>query len=892
MLAEKLETLRSQLRDVRKTFDNELGKLKVPPIPQPVRTGVVTEREFAAGKTYEAHRDVVEALFDFRTLDPAMGSGHFLVEAVDFITDRMLTFLNQFPVNPVSFMLDRTRQNILAALTEQGVSVDPDKLTEVNLLKRHVLKRCIYGVDLNPMAVELAKVSLWLDAFTIGAPLSFLDHHLRCGNSLIGATFKDLEAATKGQLFSIDYEPLLRAIRHVIQVNQMADATAAEVKHSASEYGKAREDLSGYQVVLDLLVARHFDLPKAAGLLAFGNELDLNGRTKFLESLRKAAPTKKGERPAAELVTEVEDLARRADRRFFHWEVEFPEVYFSYADAEGRQIRHKHEIGAGTAGFDTIVGNPPYVRQESIKPFKSFLQSSFATFDSTNDLYVYFQEQEVRNLRVGGRMAMIVANKWMRAGYGVRLRGYLRRVAQPIEIVDFGHSPIFPEADTFPCILIAERRAKALSDATPLPASEAMSVASVPRDDWSDKMDLRRYVAPRRQQIPTQLLRDEGWSLENPGVQALLEKIRNTGVPLREYCGSSPVYGIKTGFNEAFVIDEATRTRLIKEDKRSAEIIKPLLRGRDIDRWRPRESGLYLIFARRGIEIDRYPAIKRHFSQFRKQLEPKPDHWDAAKGKWPGRAAGDYEWYELQASPGEDFERALSARKILYQEIQFHSWFSLEVNGAFVNNKVFLLPSDDLMLLGILASSLLWWQFTRILPHMKDEALSPSGYLMEDIRIATGSDAIKGGIRSRVDALVELSGEVHNWEAATASMVRSQFDLETDRRLFAWLALPTETFTQRIANFVTDQKLSGKTTATLASFQRRSRAEQVALLTRQLDLERQLATLVEDAFALTPDERTLLHATRPIRDPLDVLEARIRGKEIAGEGPAEPSDDE
>ena len=87
-----------------------------------------------------------------------MGSGHFLVEAVDFITDRLLTFLNQFPINPVTFMLDRTRRNILEALGERGVAVDPDKLTEVNLLKRHVLKRCIYGVDLNPMAVELAKV--------------------------------------------------------------------------------------------------------------------------------------------------------------------------------------------------------------------------------------------------------------------------------------------------------------------------------------------------------------------------------------------------------------------------------------------------------------------------------------------------------------------------------------------------------------------------------------------------------------------------------------------------------------------------------------------------------------------------------------------------------------
>ena len=99
-----------------------------------------------------------------------------------------------------------------------------------------MLKRCIYGVDLNPMAVELAKVSLWLDAFTLGAPLHFLDHHLRCGNSLIGATFKELEAATKGQLFGLNYEPLLAGHPPRHPVSKMADATAAEVKQSAGEY--------------------------------------------------------------------------------------------------------------------------------------------------------------------------------------------------------------------------------------------------------------------------------------------------------------------------------------------------------------------------------------------------------------------------------------------------------------------------------------------------------------------------------------------------------------------------------------------------------------------------------------------------------------------------------
>ena len=158
ILEEKLEALRSEFRKVRKTFDNELQEAQAYP-PAEVRGGKMDHRQWAGLQTYNHHKELVERMFDLKTLDPAMGSGHFLVEAVDFVTDRLLNFLNQFPINPVSFALDRTRTSILESLGEQGVTVDPAKLTDINLLKRHVLKRCIYGVDINPMAVELAKVT-------------------------------------------------------------------------------------------------------------------------------------------------------------------------------------------------------------------------------------------------------------------------------------------------------------------------------------------------------------------------------------------------------------------------------------------------------------------------------------------------------------------------------------------------------------------------------------------------------------------------------------------------------------------------------------------------------------------------------------------------------------
>ena len=352
VLREKLDALRGDLKKAGRTFHRHMDNARNNPALLPQGT---EPRTFAGEKTYAQHKDLVNGIFDFKVLDPAMGSGHFLVEAVDYITDAVLDFLNRFPHNPVNFALDRTRENILRSLGEQGVTVDANKLTDVNLLKRHVLKRCIYGVDLNPMAVELAKVSLWLDAFTLGAPLSFLDHHLRCGNSLIGATFKDLEQATEGQLFAVNYEPLLRAIRHVLFVNAMADATAAEVHQSTEEYAQARRELSGYQIVLDLLVADHFidNEFKPSKLLQEAHDLDLTTRDTLLASFDQRDFL---------LVDRVETVAHHPDLRFFHWETEFPEVFFCFADAEQRQLKHKNDIAVGSAGFDAVIGNPPWER--------------------------------------------------------------------------------------------------------------------------------------------------------------------------------------------------------------------------------------------------------------------------------------------------------------------------------------------------------------------------------------------------------------------------------------------------------------------------------------------------------------------------------------------------
>jgi hypothetical protein len=472
---------------------------------------------------------------------------------------------------------------------------------------------------------------------------------------------------------------------------------------------------------------------------------------------------------------------------------------------------------------------------------------------------------------------LIVANKWMRSGYGERVRLFLLRTGQPLEVIDFGHSPIFPDTDTFPCILLISRRPRVLAEKDKLSEAETMAACEVSRENWHDRINLSAFVSHRRYDIPTRLLRKEGWSLENPKIQLLLEKIRSTGIPLREFAGTKPLRGLLTGLNAAFIIDSEVRGQLIRASKTSEKVIRPLLRGRNAARWKSRRSDSYLITIpssenadwpwsdaeAKAEEIFRktLPAIYAHFTPFRPALIQRQDQ-------------GRFYW-ELRSC---DYMGEFDKPKIMWQEIQFHSWYCWEQTCSVVNNKVFFLPTSNLALLGVLCSPLQWWHLTRVLPHMKDEALSPAAFMMEHVHITTGTGTQAEAIRDAVLPLLEVADQVHSWEVETIDQARRLLSVpDLDERIITWLPLSSEVFSTRMAKLSDQKKPTTKLRDDIFAFHQRSRSRQIALLTRQLELERKLASLVEDAYGLTPEERSLLRSTRPVRDPLDVLEAKIRG---------------
>ncbi len=371
-------------------------------------------------------------VLELTVLDPALGSGHFLVGALDYITTRLAAMLNKYRRSPVFERIRDDRRKIVQSLKKQGIEADEGKLTDENLLRRMVMKRCLYGVDLNPLAVELSKLSLWLHAFTAGAPLSFLDHHVKCGNSLIGSTLDKLrqEVRKAGGLWRLPLGPLQRAVQHMLTVAELSDASFEDVERSREEYWKADARVEGYRAMLDSLTAVHFGLKEAINVIEFGHDIDLE---RYQESLAGMDPKWRG------ILEKARRIAR--ERRFFHWEVEFPEVFF---ERRGQGVDEKPD-----AGFDAVVGNPPYGRVRD----EDYCSVVYDSVTGNQDNYAVFLERALKETAKHGHVGYIVPVTWQTGlAYG-SLRRVLDENAMPTVLVNLPFD-VFREAYVDTCIAI------------------------------------------------------------------------------------------------------------------------------------------------------------------------------------------------------------------------------------------------------------------------------------------------------------------------------------------------------------------------------------------------------------------------------------------------------
>ena len=339
----------------------------------------------------------------------------------------------------------------------------------------------------------------------------------------------------------------------------------------------------------------------------------------------------------------------------------------------------------------------------------------------------------------------------MRAGYGKNLRRFISRYRIQ-QVVDFGDLPVFDEATTYPCIMH-------LVKSSPAGTFRAANIKSL---DFP--LGLPAYVQENTVEVNAGELQESGWTLAAGKVQELLAKIKQRGRPLGDYVNGIIFYGIKTGLNEAFVIDQATRDRLIADDPRSAEIIKPFLAGRDIKRYQQPKSDKYLIFIQRGLKIDDYPGVHRHLLNFKQKLEKK---------------AGTNKWFELQASPG-DF-RKFEEVKIMYPDISKNLNFILDTEGHYSVNTVYNIGSDSKGLLGFLNSKLFLFYFQTISNSIRGGYLRFFTEYMKDCPVLNGLE--------KLEPFVEKILEIKKLDPASDT---SELELEIDKMVFEMFNLTEE----------------------------------------------------------------------------------------------------
>ena len=289
----------------------------------------------------------------------------------------------------------------------------------------------------------------------------------------------------------------------------------------------------------------------------------------------------------------IEDSSYAYRNHGFVWKEAFKEVF-----AEG--------------GFDVVLGNPPYVAMGLFKDLKSYLAKRFEVVSDRADLYAYFFERGVKLLKPGGRLGYISSNTFFKTGSGEPLRNFLRTKVTLETVVDFGDYQVFEGVTTYPAILTMRAGAP--------PAGYAFqywNIAELPAENFA------KVFGELAQPFPQASLGSGSWELEPPALRALRDKIK-TGKPTLKDVYGAPLYGIKTGLNEAFVIDTPTKEKLCREDPRSAELLKPFLEGKDLKRWRIDSRGLWIIYVPRNrIKIDNYPAVRSWLLPFKSRLEAR-----------------------------------------------------------------------------------------------------------------------------------------------------------------------------------------------------------------------------------------------------------------------------
>lgn len=543
-------------------------------------------------------------------------------------------------------------------------------------VKRDIIQNNIYGVDIEKGAVDIARLRFWL-ALVVDEnepqPLPNLDYKIMCGDSLLhrfplDAPFqnvlKDYNQKNGTHYKLEDYR------QWVYDYTDISDHTQKD------DFRKRIEDIKR-AVKTELNDKEKGKIAKVRGAIDNLQMEDMFGgkkNEKKIKALQKELKALEQQR------TEIE--SNKIYDHAFEWRFEFPALLDEKGDF---------------AGFDIVIGNPPYVQLQTIKEKSlSYQNMGYETFHKSGDMYCLFTEAGFNLLKENGMLTYIMQNKWMQAGYGKPLRQFLSR-HRIRNIIDFGDVQIFENATTYVCICTLQR--------------------SCPSDSFTASYMKEKNVFnyPLYQSIFTiNSLGTDTWVLSSSSDLALKNKIENTFPPLKDYVQGEAYRGVLTGLTEAFIINDEVRNQIISEDKNAFSIIHPIIRGRDMKVWENAHANSYLIgtFPARHLSINNYPGVKKWLNGFGlHRLEQSGKTYIINGEEIKARKKTSNKWFETQDQIGY-FEK-FACPKIMYQAFQVKPCFIYDDKGLYCNNSIWILPTNNKALLGIFNSKLGWWLISK-----------------------------------------------------------------------------------------------------------------------------------------------------------------------------------
>jgi len=490
-------------------------------------------------------------------------------------------------------------------------------------------------------------------------------------------------------------------------------------------------------------------------------------------------------------------------------------------------------------GFDIVLGNPPYVRMEFLKAMKPYLEMRFEVVSDRADLYCYFFERGLNLLKPGGRLGYISSSTFFKTGSGKPLRNFLRQKGTIETVVDFGDLQVFEGVTTYP-VVITIRRDK------PVKKHELQFWKL---DNLPDA-NFRASFEKRKEPYLQSGLSMGSWELESPSLKALRDKIREGRKTLKDVYGS-PLYGIKTGYNAAFVIDTPTRESICAQDPKSANLLKPFLEGKDLKRWHDEPRGLSIIFIPKNkIDIDDYPAVRDWLLPFKERLEKR---------------ATKQEWFELQQAQ-DAYSPHFIGKKVIWPHFSQGRKFSVDEEGLYINNKCFFVPVEDWFLMALLNSTLYWLILAGLCRAMRggEWRLELESQYVEKVPIPAATEKQKQDLSNLSNFCQKAAKKRYALQLAFTRRIPdlASHDIEPKltNKLKSWWELPDFTAFRKEVKKCLKADIPLSERSDWEDWITRDKVE-IARLTAEIKArEQQINTIVYGLFDLTEQEIELLEA--------------------------------